>query len=113
MALSSIINPPASEEEFWIWAQAHAAHHYDCIRVMRQLNPGKAFDQYILDPFDPNNMEDWLNQHAQMHLEMDAALGVASYALSELNWQDQDSLLVWFSQNFAEHQFWATRLNLG
>jgi hypothetical protein len=40
-------------------------------------------------------------------------LGVASYELSELDWKDQNSVLTWFTQNFAEHQFWATRLNLG
>lgn len=112
MALGSIINPPANAIEFFIWAQAHAAHHYDCIRV-EGLALGRQFDQYVLDPFDPENMQDWLSQHQQMHAQMNAALNIASYDLSELDWENQGSLLTWFAQNFAEHQLWGTQLNLG
>ena len=115
MPLATLAIPPDSEQSFFIWAQTHATHHYDCIRVA-EVKFSQKFSSYVLDPFDPNSPEDmqnWLNTHQQMHVEMDKVLNVASYDLSELDWQDANSMQSWFAQNYIEHQQWAMQLGLG
>ena len=111
MALATIGIAPSSSEAFSIWAQAHATHHYDCIRVATPKY-SKTFTQYVLDPFDPNDMQIWLDQHWQMHMEMDASTNVVTNDLSELDWGDEASLQTWITQNYGEHEQWSTILGV-
>ena len=110
MALAAILSPPSDVPGFFIWAQAHASHHYNCVSAA-SVKLSRQFSNFVLDPFDPENMANWLQQHQQMHQDMDLALGLTGgYDLSELDWKDPST---WFTQNYAEHQAWAKILSVG
>jgi hypothetical protein len=100
---------------FFIWSQAHAGHHTNCIVAATSQKFGSNFSNYILDPFDPTDpvgLERWLTNHQIMHQAMDIALSLPLNDLSELDWNDEDSVYTWFTQNFSEHQAWGTKLGV-
>jgi hypothetical protein len=113
MPLATILDPPRDAPGFFVWATAHADHHYGCVSAA-SVKLTRQFDNYVLDPFDPEDMANWLNSHQQMHLEMNTALNInGGYALDTLNWDDPDDVNLWFAQNYAEHQAWAQKLGVG
>ncbi len=118
MSLAQISTVPSSEDELNSWSLSHAAHHDDLIRVKNQLQAAASttltrFTTYVLDPFDPKDLGNWLWQHQQMHNEMNAALGTSGYSLNSLDWNDEGSVADWIARNYDEHQRFGTILNLG
>lgn len=116
MSLASLYNIPQTRDQLAVWSFSNAAAHLDIIRVLQQKTPGAQFTAYVLDPMDPEDpasMEQWLTQHQVMHTEMDAALGIQGFDLSEVNWQDQGQLAGWIQSHASEHLQAGQILNLG
>jgi hypothetical protein len=100
--VASLANVPGTDEELVEWSFAHAAHHADIIRVIYQINQ-VALPSFILDPVDINNSEIWADQHQQMHLQMDAILGISPLNIDEWDWRDKSTLGGNIWANFSEH----------
>lgn len=111
-AVAALYNVPSSPANFAQWAFAHAAHHRDIIRRIEELGGGR-LDEYVLDPFDPNDMGVWLYQHQFMHGQMDAALGISGYDLLDVNTSDQSEFAGWIWLNAQEHYQAANLLSIG
>ena len=115
MALGAIQFQPGDDQAFWVWAQAHAAHHFNCVQAASKKY-SRQFDNYILDPLDirqQDGVEDWLNDHAQMHQEMDLVLKTPTkYDLTSFDWEDPVASQLWFAFNFANHVAWAASLGV-
>jgi hypothetical protein len=112
MPLSEIVQMPVTADEVKRWSFAHMANHRDIIRRIYETTtpvppattpPPISLNPYPLDPFDPDNLDQWLYQHSVMHVEMDAVLGIAGYNLLDLDWRDPDQLREWISFNSDEH----------
>lgn len=112
MALAAFSTAPRSPQDFGQWSFAHAAHHRDIIRRVSETQ-GVGLNEYILDPFDPADMENWLWTHQQMHLEMDQALGIQSNPLTILDWEDGKGVSEWMSNHMTEHYQAGQILGLG
>lgn len=110
--LATLFTIPHTPEEFAIWSFTHAAHHRDLIRLIFQTR-AKRLDEYVLDPFDPQNMGNWPATHAQMHQQMDKELGIDGFDLFEIDWQDADRTQEWITQNGSEHYRAGAILGLG
>lgn len=102
MALAEIRGVPDSPEDIASWSFSHLAHHRDINRVILSTYQIR-IDEYSLDPFDPDNMNQWLDLHQQMHNEQNKALGIAGYNLSEVNWEDEQQRSQWIWANSDEH----------
>jgi len=102
MAMLQISTVPETPIELAGWSFSHAAHHRDIIRLVFEQKQ-TVLQEYALDPFDPDNMFSWLEQHQQMHNEMNKALGVGGYDLSELDWHNKGQLQSWTKAHFDEH----------
>lgn len=113
MSLAGLYNVPSTPQDQASWAFVHAAHHVDIVRLIYQTNNSLVLQSYMLDPFDPNNMDVWLDQHQVMHQQMDAVLGIAGFNLSEVDWQDQNQRAAWISLNAQEHYQAGAKLGLG
>ena len=102
MSMLTISEVPESELDLANWSFSHSAHHRDIIRRIFETKQ-KNLAEYALDPFDPNQMLVWLEQHQQMHNDMNRALGVGGYDLSEVDWNNKDQLQSWILAHFDEH----------
>jgi hypothetical protein len=111
-AVAAIYNVPSTQNEFDSWAFAHAAHHNDIIRTLYNL-VGATLDQYVLDPFNPNEPGVWLYQHQVMHQQMDVLLGISGYDLLEANFQDVNERAGWIWLNADEHKQASNVLGIG
>ena len=115
MALAALLNLPLTPAQVPPWSFCHAANHTDIIRVIFDT-AGVNLSAFILDPFnpfDPVSLEVWLANHQITHQQMNAVLGISGYDLSDVDWQDQESLFEWLQANFQEHLQASTALGLG
>ena len=113
MSVAALLNIPVTDDEFNMWSFAHAAHHRDCIRAT-MLQMGVELQEYVLDPIDRvNGFGTWIYNHQAMHNVQNAALNVAGFDLTDINWQDQGELASWIQDNENEHYQWATILGVG
>lgn len=118
MSLAQIAATPSDDQELSAWSLSHADHHTNLILAAnrRQIAAHATvtrFSSFILDPFDPENLSGWLNNHQAMHNELNQALGISGYDLQELDWQDEGSVADWMAKNFDEHNRIGTFLNVG
>jgi hypothetical protein len=112
MPLAQISQVPNSEDDLKRWSFAHMANHLDIIRrIYEKTTPvppattpaPTSLNPYPLDPIDIDNLGTWLYNHAVMHVQMNATLGIAGYDLLELDWRDRDQLIEWMNFNSDEH----------
>lgn len=94
------------------WASVHASHHRDVNRVIYQLFTVDV-PEYILEPFDPNNADDWLRGHQAMHQQIDFILGISGYNLLAVDMADRDQFSNWVFLNADEHFKMANILGIG
>lgn len=112
MALAVILDVPNNPEDFLTWSFTHATHHKDIIRVVFERN-GPILSEYVLDPFNPADMQSWLYQHQLMHDAQNAVLGIAGYNLTALDWNNDAEVSTWFWNHGQEHYQAGALLNLG
>lgn len=100
--LAALYNVPSTPPELSVWSFCNAAHHRDIIAAIFRAVQVE-LPEFVLDPFDPANMQTWLYQHAEMHRQMDAALGISGYDLIEVDWRDPGQLAGWIYLHANEH----------
>src|ERR1700677_1208357 len=112
MPLAEIKQVPLTPDDIKRWSFAHMANHLDIIRriyetttpVPPATTPAPiSLNPYPLDPMNIDNLGIWLYNHAIMHVQMDAVLGIAGYNLLDLDWRDPDQLVEWIDFNSDEH----------
>lgn len=102
MALADLYNIPTDDASMQFWSFAHMAHHRDMIRVVQQtLNIG--LEEFILDPVNLSDPVQFLDQHQQMHNQLDALFGISGFDLTEVNWADAGQRSGWIWQNAQLH----------
>lgn len=112
MAVAEFIQMPADGGELQQWSFAHASHHVDIQRAIAEQF-GKQLDNWILDPFDPNDLGAWVYFHQVMHNQFNQILSLQGEDLTDLDWADSDTAIDWVYANGNEHQQAATILGIG
>lgn len=110
--VGGLYNVASIQSELDTWAFIHAAHHRDLNRVIYQLT-GTPLSESILDPFDPVQSDDWLQNHQIMHQEFTALLGIAGYNLLAVDFTNQGQFSNWVFLNADEHLKAANILGIG
>lgn len=111
MALADLYSVPTSPESLATWSFAHAAHHRD-INAAVQRRLGVLLPEYVLDPI-PVGDPGWADGHYDMHLQMNAALGLQGFDLTEIDWKDEEQFAAWVHANAIEHSQAGTILGVG
>lgn len=114
MGLASLYVAPSTPQELATWQFSNVAHHRDINNTTFRLL-GVTLPEYVLAPFDPedqNSLNAFLEHHQAMHTQMDTALGIAGFNLSEVDWQDANALASWIAAHAQEHQQAAQILKL-
>ena len=97
MPLAELMAVPSSPRDLAGWQFANVASHRDIIRRVQETR-GIRLEEHPMDPFDPNDpasLQQFLNAHQDEHNDFAVALGIASYDLSTVDWQDPDDLARW------------------
>jgi len=110
--VAGLYNVPTTAEELATWSALHARHHADINREVAQKT-GVDLPAYILDPFDPNNMQVWLDQHQDLHTRMDAVMSISGFNLDSVEWTDENERAGWVFLNGQEHYTAAAILGIG
>ena len=77
MAIADLYNIPGDDRSMSQWSFAHMAHHRDMIRVVQQkLNIH--LDEFILDPVNLDDPIQFLDQHQQMHNQLDRLFNIST-----------------------------------
>lgn len=105
MPLAQLSAVPRTPLETQGWVFANISSHRDIIRRVQETKGIKLVEYPLeFDPAGAGQLAQFLNAHADMHLQMNAALKLQSNALSEVDWQDITALAQWISLHFVEHQ---------
>ena len=112
MALANLTEIPRTPNDYAEWSFANMASHRDIIRVVFQTL-GDRLDEYVLDPFDPENLGNWGYLHQIMHDQMNQAIGSSGYQLSGINWGNPRHVSAWIQAHANEHYRISSILNLG
>ena len=112
MSLGTIAEIPESPADMQRWSFCNQASHRDIIRVIFQLG-GTRLDEYVLDPFDPENLGNWPNLHQTMHDQMNHTLGIGGFDLTGVDWSEPKRMAAWIQAHSNEHYRVSQILNLG
>lgn len=100
MSIQNLLNVPLTPGDWTRWSFAHAQVH----RAIRQALAAENFGtgDYILDPINPQAIEEWLSRVQQTHTEMNAALGLQSNDLTGVDFNDAAQTVAWIYLNWQE-----------
>lgn len=75
------------------------------VQIIKAINAsqGKNLEQFSLDPLDPDDLENWLEQHQQLHNDLNAALGTQNYNLNTIAFDSAGSVQLWVQLHVQEH----------
>ena len=110
--VAGLYNVPSIQEELHTWSFIHASHHRDINRLLYQLL-GETVAEFIIDPFNPADSGDWLNNHQAMHTQIDAHIGISGYNLLAVDMTDENQFGGWVFLNADEHFKIANILGIG
>jgi hypothetical protein len=114
MSLAQLGSVPRTNADLQAWTFANVTSHRDIIAAIMAQKKVQ-LQEFIIQPFDPRdpvNFQAFLNAHASMHQQMDAVLGLQSYNLSEVDWNDQSQLAWWMNTHYTEHEAASTVLGV-
>ncbi len=112
--IAGLYNVPQTPEEWATWATTHAAHHRDINRRIYELSSGQIIEpEYILDPINFRDIEEWQAQNQTAHKSMDIVLGISGYDLTGVDFGNNDALAAWIQLHSNEHYQAANVLGIG
>lgn len=109
--LALLQNVPNSYEEWQEWSFAHALDH-QLIQNTILTQKSTTVQSTILDPINPDAMQDWLQRNQKSHTDINAALGQQGSDLEDVDITDRDQREAWFSAHYQEHYDWHAALGV-
>lgn len=110
--LPLLLNTPQNARDFDIFSFINADNHAEIIRqiaIKGQVN----LAIFPLDPIPLKDTRIWLEQHQQMHNDMNAFLGTSGSDLADVDFNDKEQLVSWIQLHFVEHLNASNILGLG
>lgn len=96
--LAALLNVPETEEQWSLWS----FNNFDCVNQIRQTIKAKlgiTLPEYQIEPINFSQIETWLENNQQAHIDFTGALGQQSNNLLEVDLSDprQKSSFVWLN----------------
>ena len=103
MGLAHLLEMPETEEGWgqWFW---HTRTDHDLIRSAVQEQGGPNLIQYVLEPVYQPDMERWLKDHWQTHVDFNEVIKFAPADLESVNLKDPEQRKIWLFTHYTEHQ---------
>lgn len=107
MALASLLNIPATDEERLLWSFAHQDQHVKIANAVFQQDANAVLPIYVLDPMpSPKNhdgINSWLRLNQSAHNDFSGLLGIDNNDLSSVDWDKPDQVASFIRLHFNEH----------
>jgi hypothetical protein len=102
-----LYNPPADGPTWLGWGATHQSDHFAIAQGIK-IATGIVVPIYPVDPVplhaERSQMLDWFMNHQVMHNAIVAALGIADYDLSYVDFQSAEQRSTWIQYNALFHQ---------
>lgn len=112
MSLTTILYPPPTERGFDEWTWQHFNHHQAIIQAAN-VKFGVSLTLNQIYPLNENDISTWLDNHQNMHYQMNQLCNVQSNDLGDVDFKDSKQAAAWFQIHWQEHQGCAGVLGLG
>lgn len=110
--LAALLNIPHSNDEWSFFSFQHKLSH-DRIRQAIKAKYGYDLTEYLIDPMDPNAMQQFLQNNSQLHGDMNAALHLPGVDLLDAKLDQQNTLVSWINRHWKEHNDAEQTLGVG
>lgn len=95
-------NIPHSDEDWKIWSWHHRDSH-NRIRAAIKKVYGVDLTDYQVEPINPNQITDFLQNNSSLHDDMNSVLGLQNSDLQDANFQEPRELDAWIKIHVQEH----------
>jgi hypothetical protein len=99
--LAALLNIPHNAQDWSIWSY----NNYDCNNQIRQAiatQKSIILPEYQLDPIPPKDLDTWLDNNQQAHIDFTGVLGLQSNDLLHTDFRDPNQLAAWIWLNYNE-----------
>jgi len=101
--LAALMNVPKTDAEWRQFSYDHRDSH-DRIRAAIKKKYGVDLTDYVIDPINPDSLQQFLQDNASLHTDMNGILKSQSSDLLDVDINDPKQLDSWISLNYQEHQ---------
>jgi ABC-type nitrate/sulfonate/bicarbonate transport system substrate-binding protein len=103
MMLAALMNVPKTEEQWRQFSYDHRNSH-DKIRAAILKKYGVNLVDYQIEPINPDNIRQFLQDNASLHSAMNGVLQSQSSDLLDVDFTDPRQLDSWVNLNYQEHE---------
>jgi len=110
--LAALLNVPNNEQDWSIWS----LNNYDAVNQIRQAiqqQIGLTLPEYQIEPITWGDIDTWLDNNQQAHVDFTGALGQQSNDLLHTDLKDPNQRAAWVWLNFMELQGACQTLQIG
>jgi hypothetical protein len=109
--LPALENIPKSQQEWFQWGFDHRDSH-NRIRAAILKIYNVSLTDYQVDPIDPNNTTQFLQNNASLHGDMNSVLKLQSSDIEDANLSDERELEAWIRLHYREHLYAELKLQV-
>lgn len=111
MSLAVLLNIPTAERDMMEWSFNNQDSH-DRIVTAILAQKTDTLQNYIMDPIQTQDFQNWLRRHQNAHDQMNGALGRTGSDLTDVDWKKPDERAIWIRLHFNEHALAHTTLGI-
>ena len=101
--LAALLNVPKTDAEWRQFSYDHRDSH-DRIRAAIKKKYGVDLTDYVIDPINPDSLQQFLQDNASLHTDMNGILKSQSSDLLDVDINDPKQFDSWINLNYQEHQ---------
>lgn len=106
MGLANLANVPRTAPEFAIFSFSNQDEHFKAAQsILSRKNINLTL--YPVDPINFDALGIWLQNHQQMHNDLNGLLGTPGSDLTAIDFRNSAQVEAWTTLHFMEHQRWA------
>ena len=109
--LPALENVPRSPEDWNRWSFDHRDSHSRIRNAILQKY-GLNLTDYQIDPINPDNMTQFLQNNSNLHDDMNSALGLPGDDLQDADLSNSKELEAWVKLHYREHYFAEQKLGV-
>jgi hypothetical protein len=101
--LAALMNVPKTDAQWQQFSYDHRNSH-DKIRAAIKKKFGTDLPDYQIEPINPDNIQQFLQNNASLHTDMNGILKSQSSDLLDVDITKPDQLDSWINLNYQEHE---------
>ena len=100
--LAHLLNVPTTPEQ-WLEFSYHHRTSHDAIRAAVQSKYGTNLPDYVIDPIDLSNLEQFLQNNSQLHIDMNSPTKNQGSDLLDVDLNQEREKVAWIYLHYQEH----------